>query len=195
MKFAPRREQSVNVTHTSSCFMRSNTCTARKKRNIQVRSRNHCCCARVIIITYSEFVSIALPCMQSACVILYCHVWHVWLYLFFLHSHKRPDFRKKKSVLNTKCVFNFSITFVWNISHSTKNWARCDEDCISVLMQSIVILVRNLNFLDIFSHSNIKFHENLSSGSRVVPRGRTDRQTDMPRLRLSYVPCLALLSS
>ena len=28
-------------------------------------------------------------------------------------------------------------------------------------------------------HSNIKFHENPSSGSRVVPCGQTDRQTDM----------------
>ena len=26
--------------------------------------------------------------------------------------------------------------------------------------------------------SNSKFHQNLSSGSRVVPCGRTDRQTD-----------------
>ena len=26
--------------------------------------------------------------------------------------------------------------------------------------------------------SNIKFHENLSSGSRVLPCGQTDRQTD-----------------
>jgi len=26
--------------------------------------------------------------------------------------------------------------------------------------------------------SNMKFHENLSSGSRIVPCGRTDRQTD-----------------
>jgi len=32
---------------------------------------------------------------------------------------------------------------------------------------------------DIFEkYSNIKFHENPSSGSRVVPCGRTERQTD-----------------
>jgi len=32
---------------------------------------------------------------------------------------------------------------------------------------------------DIFEkHWNIKFHENPSSGSRVVPCGRTDRRTD-----------------
>jgi hypothetical protein len=43
----------------------------------------------------------------------------------------------------------------------------------------LVILVRfpcNLNFLNRFSkkHSNIKFHENLPGGCRVVPCGRTD---------------------
>ena len=27
-------------------------------------------------------------------------------------------------------------------------------------------------------HSNIKFHENTSSGSRVIPCGQTDRRTD-----------------
>jgi hypothetical protein len=31
-------------------------------------------------------------------------------------------------------------------------------------------------------YSNIKFHENSSSRSRVVPGGQTDRRTDMTRL-------------
>jgi hypothetical protein len=30
--------------------------------------------------------------------------------------------------------------------------------------------------------SNIKFHENSSIGGRVVPFGRTDRRTDVPKL-------------
>ena len=33
---------------------------------------------------------------------------------------------------------------------------------------------------------NIKFHENPSSGSRVVPCGRTDRQTDMMQLIVPF---------
>jgi len=32
------------------------------------------------------------------------------------------------------------------------------------------------------NYSNIKFNENPSSGSRAVPCGRTDGQTDMTRL-------------
>jgi hypothetical protein len=30
------------------------------------------------------------------------------------------------------CVWSFSKTFVWNISHSKKNWARYDLKCILV---------------------------------------------------------------
>jgi hypothetical protein len=30
------------------------------------------------------------------------------------------------------CVSIFSTTFVWNISHSKKKWARCDKKCILV---------------------------------------------------------------
>jgi hypothetical protein len=34
--------------------------------------------------------------------------------------------------------------------------------------------------------SNIKFHENSSNGSRVVTRGRTDRQTGMTKLKVAF---------
>ena len=41
-------------------------------------------------------------------------------------SHKRHDF--KKIVTEHKvCVLIFCTTFVWNISHSKKNWARYDQ--------------------------------------------------------------------
>jgi len=33
-------------------------------------------------------------------------------------------------------------------------------------------------------YSNINFHENPSSGSRVVPRGLSDKQTDVMKLRV-----------
>jgi len=35
-------------------------------------------------------------------------------------------------------------------------------------------------------HANIEFHGNSSSGSRVVPRGRTDGQTDMTKLTAAF---------
>ena len=44
--------------------------------------------------------------------------------------HKRHDSRGEKIIGNEICVLIFSITFVWNISHSPKNWARYDQKCI-----------------------------------------------------------------
>jgi len=35
-------------------------------------------------------------------------------------------------------------------------------------------------------YTNFKFHENLSCGSRVVPRARTDRPTDMTKLIVAF---------
>jgi hypothetical protein len=52
-------------------------------------------------------------------------------------SHKRHDFRK--TVIQYKLrVLSFSTTFVWNTSHSKKNWARYDEICILVFMWSTI---------------------------------------------------------
>jgi len=45
-------------------------------------------------------------------------------------------------------------------------------------------ILKKLEFsLQVFEkYSNIKFHENPSSESRVVPRGQTDKQTEMAKL-------------
>jgi len=45
------------------------------------------------------------------------------------------------------------------------------------------LLLSNFNEIGFFrqtleKYSNVKFHENPSSGSRVVPRGQTDGRTD-----------------
>ena len=77
------------------------------------------------------------------------------------------------------CVLIFSITFVRNISHSKKNSARCDHKCKLVFIECTCYSCQtlwNLNFLA--TNSNIKFQENSSSGSRVVPYGRADGGTD-----------------
>jgi hypothetical protein len=44
----------------------------------------------------------------------------------------------------------------------------------------ILVELKKLNYLYRFweKYSNIKFHENLSSGSRVFPCGRTDRRDE-----------------
>ena len=71
------------------------------------------------------------------------------------------------------CVSSFSTTFVWNISHSKKNWARYDQKCISVFMSgtlySCPILMKLEFSRQLFEKfSNIKFRENPSIGSRIL---------------------------
>ena len=51
--------------------------------------------------------------MQSACAVLYCHLWPVWLYqiFFFTFLPKRYDFwGKRKVTVHTMCVLIFSTT-------------------------------------------------------------------------------------
>jgi len=73
-------------------------------------------------------------------------------------------------------LYNFCLKY---FSHSKKKWARYDQKCILVFMYPSFLkdFNKNLHFLEIFSKnfSNIRFRENPSSGSRVVPCGRTDR--------------------
>jgi hypothetical protein len=80
------------------------------KRNMEKRSLNHCCSATTVRITYSERIPVALvilSSMQCTCAIL-SSVACLALQYFSTVSHKRHDFRKKKS-LNTKCLFWFSL--------------------------------------------------------------------------------------
>jgi hypothetical protein len=40
----------------------------------------------------------------------------------------------EEQLLNKKCVLILSATFVWNIFHSKKNWAKCDQTFILVFI-------------------------------------------------------------
>ena len=95
-------------------------------------------------------------------------------------SHKRHDFRKKKKKLfDIKCVLWFSLQL---LSETFLFLRRIQRDMIKNVKRPsctvpviLVSLSRNLEFSrQIFEYSNIKFHENPSSGSRAVPYGRTD---------------------
>jgi hypothetical protein len=116
--------------------------------------------------------------MQSACAVLYCHLWPIWLYHIFPHYLINDTIFGKK-LLNIKCVFWFSLQLLSETLPILKWIAR---DIIINLnrssCQSCQILMKvefSGQILEKFA--NIKFHENLSSESRVVPCGRTDRHT------------------
>jgi hypothetical protein len=114
--------------------------------------------------------------MQSACTIM-SSVAYPALQYFSTFSHKRHDFWK--TVLKIKCVLIFSITSVWNISHSKTNWARYDQTCILVFKQSSRYSFQNwmkpeISRQSFEKYSYVEFHENPPSGNRSVPFGRTD---------------------
>ena len=57
----------------------------------------------------------------------YIVIWDLFVSAIFILHYLINGKILGKKLLNTKCVFIFYTTFVWNISHSKKNWARCDQ--------------------------------------------------------------------
>ena len=83
----------------------------------------------------------------------------------------------KKVTEHKMCVLIFSTTFICNISHSNMNWARYYG--VHRSSRKLPLVLSDFNEIwilkDFEKHSNIKFHENLSSGSqRIFPYRRTD---------------------
>jgi len=120
--------------------------------------------------------------MQCACAILSsaaCPPQHYFSTL----SHKRRFFFKKNFIEHKMCVSTFSTIFVWNIFHSRKYWARYDQKCslffINSTRYSCPILMKLEFSRQVFEkYSNIRFHKNPSSGSRVVPCGQMGRHEE-----------------
>jgi hypothetical protein len=85
----------------------------------KVRSCNHCCTAKAIIITYFEFVLVTLV-IQHAMRKRLADICGLSGSIIFFHiiSYKNSNiFEKKKVVERTMYVLIFYATFVRNISH------------------------------------------------------------------------------
>ena len=97
--------------------------------------------------------------MQSACAVLYCHLWPVWIYNIFPHYLTSVTIFREKKLLNIKWVVWFSLqllseTFLVSERHCHKY----TNNFIQSTRYSFQILI-------------------ISDSSRVLLRGQTDRQT------------------
>ena len=107
-------------------------------------------------------------------------------------SHKQYDYRVCVCVIDHKmCVLIFFTTFVWNISHSEKNWVIYDKKNAFWSSRKVpvirLILMKLESPAQIFKkYSNIKFYKNSSSRTRVVLCRQTDRWTDTTKLIVAF---------
>jgi len=79
---------------------------------------------------------------------------------------------------NKMCVLVFCTNFVWNIAHNKKEWAKYDKKLYIGQHANYPLFYYNETWIfstDFRRILNIKFRENPSSESRVVPCGQTDR--------------------
>jgi hypothetical protein len=94
------------------------------QRNIEARSRNHCCSEKEISITYSESVFVAFVIQQAMRLrrIILSSV--ACLPVPYFSHYLIHGTAVGRTLLNIKCVVTFSTTFVQNISHSKKKRAQ-----------------------------------------------------------------------
>jgi len=114
-------------------------------------------------------------------------------YTTFFHIIMNMILEEKKKLLNIKCVYWISLHFLTKIFPVRR---RTEGDIIINVYRSSCkmpfIFVRFwliLTFLDRFpkKNSNIRLRENPSSGSRVVPCGRTNVCTDLCILIMLFI--------
>ena len=75
-------------------------------------SRNPCYRGKALNITYSDCVSVALvTSTQSACAVLYCHLWPFWLYNIFAHYLINCTTSGKRVIEYKNVYFDFPFKF------------------------------------------------------------------------------------
>jgi len=123
---------------------------------------------------------------------LYWTVWYYLLWPFWL-DHIFPQYLINGTIfgngcwVQNACFLTFFTTFVWNTSHPMNthrhiviNVHNCTQlyttvhNCTQLFTYSILFIKLEFSRQMFPESSDIKFRENSFSGSRFVPRGRTD---------------------
>ena len=142
--------------------------------------------------------------MQGACALLSSVACPVLQTISTL-SHKRHNFRKEITEYKM-CVLIFSTCFVWNISHSKKNWTRYDQKmCIGVYVKS-PLLLSGINETWIFS-TDFRQNNEISNFTKIRSAGaqlfHTEKRTDgrtwyfailWKRLKLFFILVLVIIT-
>ena len=118
--------------------------------------------------------------MQYACAVLCCYLWPVRLYHNFPHYPISGIIFGGGAVFgHNVCVLTCSTTSCEIFSDLKKTSARQYRKCTWSTRYSSQILMKLEFSPQIFDKSStFKLNKNPTSGSRVAPCGRTDRQTD-----------------
>ena len=126
--------------------------------------------------------------MQCACAILSSVVCPNVTVCFHTVSQK-ARFSEKKVTEHKMGVLVFSTIFVWNISRHRKNRTKYDQMCTLVFRFLSDFNESCFSRTDSLNYTNITYHENPSSGNRVVPWGQTDERTHMTKLAVDFRKC------
>jgi len=133
---------------------------------------------KAISITYCKSVCSLTACNAHA---PFCHVRPVPPYVIFKH-YLITIFEKKIVTEHRMCVLISSTAFVWNISHSKKNWSRYDQKRILVFMWSTRYscpIVMKLEFSGQFFLKLLKYKiSSISVHWESSCSMRADRRTD-----------------
>ena len=78
---------------------------------MKTRSPNHCCHGKVVSVTHSECISVALV-IQHEKAGFYCRLCHIWLYYVFPHYLINGTIFGGGGIEQKMCVLMFYATFV-----------------------------------------------------------------------------------
>ena len=147
-------------------------------------------CRSVLTLFCSLYIYIYYIFWECVCSLSYpaCNAHAPYYYLWPARLHNSfPQYLinkifEKKKLLSIKCVFIFFLLFF----KTFLTVRRIEWDMIKMCigLHSCKILMKP-EFFRFLKNSNFKFQENPSSGSRVVPCGKTDAPTGMTNLTVA----------